>query len=214
MMEKISAADYAALITSCKVLEKDGYGEKVLLSPDGLIIKIFRLKRFFSGALLYPYVRRFATNAKRLRQRNIHTVNIVKIGRCRQPKRDLVWYQPIVGETLRDYCQSHGIELVVEKLAQFIAELHHKGILFRSLHWGNIIVMDDLTLGLIDIADFRFYSKPLTVTQRQRNFHHMLRYAVDREFFEQIADEFWSYYRAAANLSAVHSQQLKKSLTN
>ncbi|MEA3465304.1 MAG: toluene tolerance protein [Thermodesulfobacteriota bacterium] len=208
MMEKVSAEAYAELIRSCKVLERDGYGEKVLLSDDGLIIKIFRLKRLFSGALLFPYARRFAANAKRLQQRNITSISVLKLGHCQQPKRDLVWYQPIAGETLRDYCRSHGIESLVETLAQFVAELHHKGILFRSLHWGNIIVADDLSLGLIDIADMRFYAKPLTLTQRQRNFHHMLRYAEDRTFFHQVADEFWSCYQTADNLSAAQCQQL------
>lgn len=211
-MEKVTAEAYAELIRSCKLLEQDGYGEKVLLSDAGLIIKIFRLKRLFSGALLFPYARRFAANAKRLQQRNITTVRVLKLGHCCQPKRDLVWYQPIAGETLRDYCQTHGIESIVETLARFVAELHHKGILFRSLHWGNIIVDDDLSLGLIDIADMRFYAKSLTLTQRQRNFRHMLRYAVDHELFDVHADMFWIGYAAASNLSWQQCRRLRQSL--
>ena len=208
-MEKVSADTYAELIRSSKVLERDGYGEKVFLSDDGQIIKIFRLKRLFSSALFFPYARRFAVNAKRLKQRNVPTVEVLKLGHCCQPKRDLVWYQPIAGETLRDYCQTHGIESIVDTLARFIAEIHYKGILFRSLHWGNIIVADDLSLGLIDIADMCFYPRPLTLTQRQRNFRHMLRYAVDQTFFHQVAAEFLSCYQTAANLSAAQCQQLQ-----
>ena len=213
-MEKVSPKAYVELINSCQVLEKDGYGEKVLLSDGGQIIKIFRRKHLLSKALLFPYVRRFAANAKRLQQRNIPTITVLKLGHCWQPKRDLVWYQPIVGETLRDYCETNGITSIIENLAKFVAELHHKGILFRSLHWGNIIVMDDLTLGLIDIADIRFYRQPLTLTQRQRNFRHMLRYVVDQKYFDQAAAVFWSCYQTATTLSSVQCQRLQNSLSN
>ena len=209
-MENVSAQAYAELIRSCKVLEKDAHGEKVLLADDGQIVKIFRRKRLLSSAMFFPYVRRFASNAKRLQQRNIPTITILKLGHCPQPKRDLVWYQPIAGETLRDHCQTAKIELIIEPLAQFVAELHHKGILFRSLHWGNIIVSADLTLGLIDIADIRFYRRPLTLIQRQRNFHHMLRYAIDREIFAKYADEFWASYDIANDLSVSHCQLLRQ----
>lgn len=209
-MEKVSAQAYAELIRSCKVLEKDNHGEKVLLDEAGLIIKIFRRKRLFSSALFFPYVRRFSSNAKRLQQRNIPTITILKLGHCSQPKRDLVWYRPIAGETLRDYCQINGSGSIIEILAWFVAELHHKGILFRSLHWGNIIVSDELTLGLIDIADIRFYRRSLTLVQRQRNFHHMLRYSVDREIFAKRTDKFWSAYSAASDLSTSQCQQLQE----
>ncbi|MEA3545590.1 MAG: toluene tolerance protein, partial [Thermodesulfobacteriota bacterium] len=177
-MEKISVAAYADLIQSCKVLEKDGHGEKVLLADNGQIIKIFRRKRLLSSALFFPYVRRFASNAKRLQRLDIHTITVLKFAHCCQPKRDLVWYEPIAGETLRNYCQLEKSELIIETLARFVAELHQKGILFRSLHWGNIIVAVDLSLGLIDIADIRFYRQSLSPTLRQRNFSHLLRYAV------------------------------------
>ncbi len=210
-MQKISAETYADLVQTSKVLEQDGYGEKVLLTSDGQIVKIFRLKRLLSGALLYPYAYRFANNAKKIRQRGITTITVDKIAHCRQPKRDLVWYQPIPGDTLRDYCQNTDIATIVESLAQFVAQLHHKGILFRSIHWGNIIVADDLSLGLIDIADIRFQGKPLSLTQRQRNFRHFLRYPADNVIFDTVAAQFWSAYQQAAHLSVAQCQQLQQS---
>jgi tRNA A-37 threonylcarbamoyl transferase component Bud32 len=213
-MEEISADAYTALVRSCRVLEKDGSGEKVLLADDGLIIKIFRRKRLFSGALVYPYARRFSANAARLARQGILTVDIVKLGHCPQPRRDLVWYKPVAGDTLRDYCLLKGIGSVINRLARFVAELHDKGILFRSLHWGNIIVTDDLSLGLIDIADMRFSRRALSIKQRQRNFRHMLRYTVDSDFFYSVADEFWSVYQQAAQLSDDQCRQLRSSLSD
>ncbi|MBW2186719.1 MAG: toluene tolerance protein [Deltaproteobacteria bacterium] len=211
-MESISAETYDQLICSATILEKDGHGEKVLLTEDGSIVKIFRLKRLLSGAIFYPYVRRFSDNAKRLQQRDVLTIDIMKLGRCRQPKRDLVWYRPIAGQTFRDYCQQNGMDSMVESFARFIALLHHKGILFRSIHWGNIIVTDELDLGLIDIADIRFYRRSLTLKQRQRNFRHMLRYAVDLCFFNENSTLFWSVYQKSSHMMAEQCQQLQNSL--
>ncbi|MCD6527976.1 MAG: hypothetical protein J7K75_13400 [Desulfuromonas sp.] len=212
MMEDVSAEAYAELIRSCRVLEKDGHGEKVLLNDDGQIIKIFRRKRLLSSALFYPYARRFAANAKRLLQRDIPTVIVTKLGRCRQPKRDLVWYQLLAGETLREYCQQHDPEAMISSLGVFVATLHQRGVLFRSLHWGNVIVQPDLSLGLIDIADLRFYRRPLSVEQRARNFRHMLRYRADRELFDLHADTFWTAYSDASNLPEADCLQLRQKL--
>jgi len=211
-MESISSATFNQLVQSSTVLEKDGHGEKVLLTEDGLIVKIFRRKRLLSGALFYPYVRRFSDNARRLQQRDILTVDIVTLARCRQTKRDLVWYRPIEGQTFRDHCQQHGMDEIVKTFARFVAQLHQKGILFRSIHWGNIIVTDRLDLGLIDIADIRFYRRPLTVRQRQRNFRHMLSYVSDKDSFMTCNENFWPCYQDAAQLTTSQCQQLKDSL--
>ena len=213
-MESISPESFQQLIRSSTVLEKDGHGEKVLLTDDGLIVKIFRLKRLLSGAFFYPYVRRFANNSQRLKRRNVLTIDIQKLERCSQPQRDLVWYRPIEGQTFRDHCQQHGMDEIVETFARFVAQLHQKGILFRSIHWGNIIVTDSLDLGLIDIADIRFYRRPLTVRQRQRNFRHMLRYASDKDSFLTCNESFWSYYQHATQLTTSQCQQLKDSLAD
>ena len=97
-MDKISATAYIELVQSSKVLEKDGHGEKVLLTEDGQIVKIFRRKQLLSSAIFFPYVRRFAANAKRLKCLDIHTITVLRLAQCSQPKRDLVWYEPIAGE--------------------------------------------------------------------------------------------------------------------
>lgn len=213
-MDVIAPASFKQLIQSSTVLEKDGHGEKVLLTEDGLIVKIFRRKRLLSGALLYPYVRRFANNAKRLCELNVLTVEVLKLERCSQPPRDLVWYRPIEGETFRHHCQQHGMDEIIEKFARFVANLHQKGILFRSLHWGNIIVTDRFELGLIDIADIRFYRRALTIEQRQRNFRHMLRYASDKEMFMACQEKFWSTYQSASLLTSEQCQRLNTSLSD
>lgn len=213
-MESISPEQFNQLICSSTILEKDGHGEKVLLTVEGDIVKIFRRKRLLTTALLFPYARRFAKNARRLQQLNIPTVSDLRLGHCCDPVRDLVWYRPLPGMTLRQYCLKDGAEPIMDILAKFVASLHSKGVLFRSLHWGNIIVMEDLSLGLIDIADMRFRRRSLTVAERVRNFRHMLRYNDDQQFFNSMAESFWDRYHVASELSDTANQNIKKLLSN
>ncbi|EAT16153.1 toluene tolerance protein [Desulfuromonas acetoxidans] len=193
-MEKITPQEFQRLIRSCQVLEKDGHGEKVLRRHDGIIIKIFRRKRFLSSALLFPYAQRFSRNALKLWAFDIPTIRVVKCGHCPNPARDLVWYQPVEGQTLRDYAREQSLEPLMEQLGAFVATLHDNGVLFRSLHWGNIIVQPDGAFGLIDIADLRCGRRALSVKQRQRNFHHLLRYKEDRSQFFELIDLFCQGY--------------------
>jgi len=184
------------------VLEKDGHGEKVLRRHDGIIIKIFRRKRLLSSALLYPYARRFVHNVDKLRALNVITMHVVKTGHCKSPQRDLVWYQPVPGQTLRECLNAANAAQWIRALGTFVGQLHQMGILFRSLHFGNIIVGEKGGFGLIDVADMRFSSRPLTVTVRQRNFLHMTRCAEDR------TEPFVQSYLEATTLSIGHRERL------
>src|SRR5690606_7954122 len=65
---------------------------------------------------------------------------------------------------------------LARQLGEFIARLHQQGVMFRSLHLGNILLDDDGQLGLIDIADMRCWPWPLNRWQRARNFVHFFRY--------------------------------------
>ncbi len=201
-MEKITPQEFQRLIRSCQVLEKDGHGEKVLQRHDGIIIKIFRRKRLLSSALLFPYAQRFSRNALKLCALDIPTVRVIKCGHCPDPARDLVWYQPVEGVTLRDYARQNSLEPMMASFGAFIAELHEGGVLFRSLHWGNVIVQVDGSFGLIDIADLRCGRRALSVKQRQRNFHHLLRYDEDRDQFFELMDQFCQGYAEHSGLSS------------
>jgi hypothetical protein len=47
------------LVSVSHVFEKDRHGIKVAQRTDGTMIKVFRVKRLFSGAQFYSYARRF-----------------------------------------------------------------------------------------------------------------------------------------------------------
>lgn len=182
-MQALDHAHYLALVEGAEVLEADHSGDKVLRLIDGSMLKLFRRKRLISSAAWNPYAQRFADNCVTLAQRAIPCPTVLVVYRIARIKRDAVHYTPLAGLTLRQVMHhaSSGDELRAQ-LGRLIAELHEKGIYFRSAHLGNIIVTPQGELGLIDIADMKTYQRPLRKSLRLRNFKHMLRYTKDRQW--------------------------------
>lgn len=176
MMETMSEDTYVQLRSSAKVLEADGYGDKVLLLTDGRIMKLFRIKKILTSARIFPYNKRFASNREVLVKQDVPTVSDVSCFKLPSRKRYGVFYQPLEGETLRRLGLAD--QLTLENCADagsFVAGLHDKGILFRSIHLGNIVLCTDGRIGLIDIADMSRQPLALVKSQRLRNFRHMFR---------------------------------------
>ena len=182
-MQALDHAHYLGLVEGAEVLEADVTGDKVLRLADGSMLKLFRRKRLISSAAWYPYAQRFADKRVTLAQRGIPCPQVIKVFRVAPIQRDAVHYSPLPGHTLRQVMEapSSGDELRAQ-LGSFIAELHEKGIYFRSAHLGNVILTPDGELGLIDISDMKTSRRPLRKSLRLRNFKHMLRYEQDRQW--------------------------------
>jgi hypothetical protein len=179
-MRTLSKTDYAALLVQSKIVEQDGFGVKVILQPDGNYLKTFWFRRVLSSRRLYPESLRFILHAKSLNRRGIATVDVIEQLRIPHLKRTGVLYRPLAGRTLRQVAAAGEFDSVLAgRLGAFIAELHGKGIFFRSLHLGNVLLCPDGGLGLIDISNMRVFLRPLSVRLRRRNFSHLLRYAED-----------------------------------
>lgn len=201
-MQALDHAHYLALVQGAEVLEADGTGDKVLRLTDGSMLKLFRRKRLISSAAWYPYAQRFADNCVTLANRAVPCPQVNSVYRIAQIKRDAVHYQPLAGHTVRQVMDKHGDQLRAQ-LGQFIAQLHEKGIYFRSAHLGNVILTPEGTLGLIDIADMKTWSRPLGKGLRLRNFKHMLRYTEDRQWLlGQASQAFIQGYLTAQTLCA------------
>jgi len=193
-MKKLSKEGYLTLREGAEVIEADGYGDKVLLLVDGTYLKLFRLKRLISKALFFPYAQRFAQNALKLARLNIPTVSIIEFYRVSSIRRTAVHYTPLTGTTLRNL--PHEIDTVLaNKLGKFIRDLHDKGIYFRSLHLGNIVLTPENQLGLIDISDMKFFYRSLSLKLRLRNFQHSARYPNDREILNRSINAFNQGYQ-------------------
>ena len=203
----ISTTEFERLSAGARVLERDKRGDKVLLTPDDHIIKLFYPRRRFTSARLYPYAYRFCKNARHLQAKGIITVQCEQLRYDRQHGRHLIRYPLLPGDTLRDHLASHpDRDDLLAGLAAFLAELHGKGILFRSIHLGNILVLEKDSFGLIDIADMSIQQRPLGLWQRARNFRHLLHDRRDRERLEQYGyGRLLENYEAAAGIRGYRS---------
>jgi hypothetical protein len=208
----ISTEEFNQLRAGARLLERDYRGEKVLLTPDNRIIKLFYPRRRFTSARIYPYAHRFWNNARQLREKGIITVHCEQLRRDRTNRRHLVTYALLPGTTLRNKLGETGNrDNHLDKLANYMVTLHAKGVLFRSIHLGNILVLENGDYGLIDIADMSIQQRPLGLRKRARNFRHLLH---DREDREQIGnygfERFIGQYEQAAGISGSRSTRLRK----
>ena len=110
------------------------------------------------------------------------------------------------GRTLLQMSRDEGFswDVYLPRLIELIRQLHRSGVYFRSLHLGNVLVLEDGEFGLIDLADLRIYPTPLSLSMRQRNLRHMQRYTVDKRWlFEDHLEALLQGYAATASKSAV-----------
>jgi len=172
----ISREQLEQLTAGARVIEKDRRGDKVLELNNGHIFKIFTSRSRLSKSWWLPYSINFARNAQLLVSRSIPTIEIRALYKLPDPGKTAVEYQPLPGNTL-DKCIApyKDKDSLSEQLGDFMAELHSKGIYFRAVHPGNILLDNQGRWGLIDIADLRYFKSPLSQNKRLRNFHHLLR---------------------------------------
>lgn len=183
-MHKLDHQNYLKLRENCKVIEQDGFGDKVMILQDGSFLKLFRRKRLISSAAIWPYAQRFADNAKKLEELGIPCPKIIQVYRIPSIERDAVHYYPLPGTTLRDLYRG-DLEYPAdlrERFLKFVEHIQDLGVYFRSIHLGNVVLTPDDELGLIDISDMKIFRRPLSKWQRKRNYEHMVRDAGDKEW--------------------------------
>ena len=175
-LQKIDNSSFNELIKDATVLEKDGLGVKVFELPNKNILKIFRVKSTFSKYQFIAPCKRFAKNASCLAKLGISTLEVKMLYQLPQKKKTAALYKPLVGKDLKSIAKQEVLsDSLLIQLGEFIAELHNKGIYFRSLHLGNIILTPNNQLGLIDILDMQFHKTSLGNGKRLRNFRHFSR---------------------------------------
>ncbi|MCQ4315481.1 hypothetical protein EA797_02525 [Stutzerimonas zhaodongensis] len=201
-MIQMSADAFETLVNNASVLEHDSFGPKVLRLEDGSFFKLFRRKRLFSSEAYSPYASRFANNARLLRDIGIPTPEVLEVYRISEPSRTAVHYMGLPGITLRQAMLDSNEperDQLAERFGQLLGKLHENGIYFRSLHLGNVLLLPDGQLGLIDFADLHAGRGKLSDLKRKRNSRHMQRYEQDRIWlFEQHSDALQKGYQAIA----------------
>ncbi len=195
MGKVISKAEYESLVDGAKVLEEQSFGVKVWLLPDKKIVKMFRIKRSLSSGRIYPYNLRFANNARRSLARGVAAPNILETFYCPDIKRHGIVYDLLEGDPFFELLPETEDEDLFRIFAGFLGQLHEKGIYFRSVHPGNVLLRPDGSMGLIDIQDMRFWPWALGKKLRARNFRHLFNSdyhsKVMRDFgFERFVDMY------------------------
>lgn len=207
----MSAVVFEKLAAAAQVLERDSQGPKVMRLASGQIAKLFRPPRLLSSSTLRPYALRFARAARGLAQRNIPSVHVEAVYRLAPSRRHVVVYQPVAGCTLRDALRDSldDAASLLMRYTALLALLHRKGVVFRSVHFGNVILRPEGDAALIDISATRFCRRPLSLRQRAKNFRAPLNYEDDTAAIAAMgAEKYVSSYCDAAGLDSDARKQL------
>jgi len=211
-MKELSELEYQDLIKNARILERDRAGGKVFLTKDDFILKCFRSKKLFSSSVIWPYAERFKKNSEQLKQMGFCSVNVTETYFIPQQARYAVSYPRLPGKTIRQALSDNPTDLKpIESMAAFIASLHNQGIYFRSLHFGNILYLDDGQYALIDVVDTHFQKSSLNLAKRVRNFKHLARYQTDIDNICHYGNEvFLSSYLQSSELCNVSKFLFRK----
>lgn len=197
LIKKISEHRLFALYEQGEVLGGRREAPKVLRLPEGEFIKFFRHRKLISTARVKPQSLQFVKNAIALREHGVIAPMCDRMYRCRKHGVDVVRYQGVAGEEVRDLVAG-GREDLLDRLAAYLEILHGKGIMFRAIHLANILVTPDDRFALIDISDLDIKSGPLNTWRRARNILHLLNKRDDREAFVKYGRErFVQHYLEA-----------------
>jgi tRNA A-37 threonylcarbamoyl transferase component Bud32 len=214
-MKILTITAYRQLIEGAEPLASefvDGeLSHKVFRLADQSILKLFRIKRLFSSARLFPYARRFQRNVAYLVSCGVPTMTIASVYRIPAIKRTAVHYHPLNGMTLRKHCESNPIDSALAgRLGLFFHSLHKNGIYFRSIHFDNMILTEDDDIGLIDVVDMRISNGPLSMGRRIRNLRHLFRYQADVAHLTSERHRFMDVYCRNAKLSPRQEDRLRR----
>ncbi|MEX0163064.1 O-antigen ligase family protein [Pseudomonas brassicacearum] len=210
-VQRLTPQALDSLASGAQVIESDGLGPKVLRLEGGDFLKLFRARRWYTSGGFNPYSERFAVHSQQLQNLGIPSPTIRHVYHLNDGS-SAVHYVPLPGMTLRQALQDTSTpaqrHALVEGFGKFMAQLHERGVYFRSLHLGNVLVLENGEFGLIDVADLHLYPSSLRIALRQRNLRHMQRYKEDYGWlFEQHLEALLDGYATVASKPAVDNLQ-------
>ncbi|MDP7349035.1 MAG: hypothetical protein QF735_12405 [Phycisphaeraceae bacterium] len=201
----LSDDEFQQLTDGAEVIAQTRFGNGALRAPDGRIIKILRPQRLLSSGFFRPQAHRFVAAARRLGEMGIPAPRVTDVYRITSENRYVLRYHPVPGVELRNAAtEDHLLAF-----ACFIADLHGRGIYFRGLHLGNVVVDDAGRFGLIDCAATCFGRRPLPVARRARNFRPLAVTKNDIDLLRQVGlTRFFDAYLDTADLTPTTRHRL------
>lgn len=200
-MQLLTLEQFIHLCDTATVVTTERGQPKVLESTQGEMIKVFYRRKGWSSSHLWPHAKRFVRNAQALQTRAISASKVHAIYSCPTKQCHVVIYPKVTGEQLRECLSSHT--QLLPKFAQFLAQLHGKGVFFRGIHLGNVLYDAKLQeLHLIDFADLKVFKHPLSLHHRARNLAHLFKNKEDKPIFLSFGlEDFLADYGQAAGLA-------------
>ncbi len=210
-MQSLTPAELERLTAGAEILERQAGGLSALRTPNGRIIKLWQRRRGLSSDRIWPYSRRFADNCRRLLRRGIAAPRIEHLYRVEETGEHVLVYPLLAGASLRKLAERNALPLA--ELARFYASLHDKGVLFRSIHLGNVIQLDSGGFALIDVTDVRFFRRSLPANKRAKNLGYAWSYHADQHHFPSaVTTELVHEYLAQARLSDTDERTFRRQL--
>ena len=210
-MDRMSEGEWQHLSDGARELARDRRDNVTLRCKDGRVAKTFELKRWLSSGLLLPYARRFQRSSLELERRGVPAPRVDGLFARDEARRHVVTYDWVEGRDLREAFRDGDEVALVGTLADFVGRLHAQGILFRTFHFGNVLVLSSGAMGLLDIVDVRFTRRGGASASRiAGNLSQLLRYPEDEAALRRHARAFATRYRAAASLDARVSAALDR----
>ncbi len=194
MIQTVSREAFDTICGQGQVVEHEAGEPSVILHPDNTITKVWsRRRRWLSSNTFFPYSGRFVRNAARLAARGVAVPKVLEYQRVANSHLRLVRYESLPGNSIRQLLRDEPAQVDIADLARYVLSLHSRGILFRSLHFGNIIRLPKGDYGLIDFTDVRYFraaaegASRIPLSRRALNIVTPLRYRDDVRLLEQLA---------------------------
>jgi serine/threonine protein kinase len=173
-LKRISVPEYEQLVQNSVSLANKGGRPGILLTPHHLIIKHTYKRNWWSSSTVWPYPMRFKKNAVRLLAMGFTAPTVKAVFNFPPGQCYLTIYSHLPGITVRELSQQ-GEVTHLQKLPQFIENLHDRGVYFRDIHTANLLYQPNQQFALLDIASVKIYPTPLNLRQRVRNMIHLIR---------------------------------------
>ena len=188
--------DYLKLTEAAKLVKRTRTKIRLLLSPDGKIIKHIYRRRLLSTSTLWPYAARFINNAKKLESLNISVPKINDVYYYPKLNCDIIVYDYVKGPTLNEIASTNDFSFF-PLLIQYIAQLHQNGIYFKDLHLSNIVYHDGL-FTLIDLETIHCKKRSLRISERAKNLAYLFNIKEHIQFYlhygtEKFTNEYLSF---------------------
>ena len=208
-MDILSNKQFTTLIQDehAIILSDSKAGPKVLKMQNGDIIKIFYDTPKIP--LSTPHALRFNRSAQILKTAGFLAPKIKSLQYYPTQKAYVMIYSEIPGQDFRSLSSKAHPE-VLGKLPSFLASLHQKGIFYRGIHLGNVLLTPAQEIALVDITNVSNSNKPLSLKQRAKNLAHFVYYWRDVVVFTAYSRRrFLDEYARAAKLNTEVLRQLR-----